>query len=100
MLSFRDLNEDFAEADAQVLGVSTDDLETQSRFAESLSTPFPLLSDPDGVAARAYGVLQQSGHASRVTFVIDAEGTVLEVLEGREALDPAGALAACQRGGE
>jgi peroxiredoxin Q/BCP len=97
MSAFRDRHGEFEEAGAQVLGVSTDDLETQTRFAESLSAPYPMLSDPEGVAARAYGVYQEAGHASRVTFVIDPEGRVREVLEGAEALDPAGALAACQR---
>jgi peroxiredoxin Q/BCP len=97
MSTFRDRHGEFEEAGAQVLGVSTDDLETQTRFAESLSTPFPMLSDPDGVAAKAYGVYQEAGIASRVTFIIDPEGKVKEVLEGADALDPAGALAACQR---
>ena len=41
---------------AQVLGVSMDTLETQTKFAESLDLPFPLLADPEGVAAKAYGV--------------------------------------------
>lgn len=97
MTAFGELHEEFEKAGAQVLGVSTDDLETQTRFAESLSLPFPLLADAEGEAARAYGVYQESGHASRVSFVIDAEGLVLEVLEGGDALDPAGALSACQR---
>lgn len=97
MSAFRDLQSEFAEAGAQVLGVSTDDLETQTRFAESLSLPFPLLADPEGEAARAYGVYQESGHASRVSFVIDPEGHVVEVLEGADAIDPAGALDACRR---
>jgi len=100
MSSFRDLNQQFAEADAQVLGVSTDDLDTQKSFAESVGTPFPLAVAPDGTTARAYGVLTDSGRANRVTFVIDAEGVVKEVLEGANALDPAGALDACQRGSE
>jgi peroxiredoxin Q/BCP len=97
MSAFRDRHGEFEETEAQVLGVSTDDLETQTRFAESLSVPFPMLSDPEGVAARAYGVYEDSGVAGRVTFVIDPEGSIVEVLEGAEALDPAGALQACQR---
>jgi peroxiredoxin len=46
MSAFRDRHGEFEETEAQVLGVSTDDLETQTRFAESLSVPFPMLADP------------------------------------------------------
>jgi peroxiredoxin Q/BCP len=94
MSAFRDLGSRFADKDAQVLGVSMDDLATEKKFAQSLGLPFPLLADPKGEVARAYGV-DGPGYAQRVTFVIDAEGQVTKVLEAAEALDPAGALAAC-----
>ena len=72
-----------------------DDLETQKKFAESLKLPFPLLADPDGKVASAYGVKASEGYAKRVTFVIGKDGKVIRVMEGKDALDPAGALAAC-----
>lgn len=78
-----------------MLGVSTDDLATQKRFAESLKLPFPLLADADGAVAKAYGVHGATGLAQRVTFVIARDGRVAKVIEGKEALDPAPALAAC-----
>ena len=56
MSGLRDNHTQLTDASAQVLGVSLDSLETQTRFAESLKLPFPLLSDKGGVAARAYGV--------------------------------------------
>ena len=99
MSAFRDLHAEFAGKDAQVLGVSTDTLERQTEFAQSLKTPFPLLADTDGKVAEAYGVLKESPqgakYASRVTFVIGRDGKVGAVFEGQEALDPAGALGAC-----
>jgi thioredoxin-dependent peroxiredoxin len=96
MSAFRDLAERFADKNAQVLGVSMDDLPTQKRFAKSLKLPFPLLADPKGEVARAYGVEGPGGaYAERVTFVIDAQGNVSKVLEGKDALDPAPALEAC-----
>src|ERR671925_548496 len=98
MSAFRDQLPEFAGADAQVLGVSMDTLETQTRFAESLKLPFPLLADPEGVAARAYGVANE-GHASRVTFVIGKDGKIVKVLEGKDAIDPTPALVACRAGG-
>lgn len=97
MSAFRDQHSGFADADAQVLGVSIDDLETQKKFALSLKLPFPLLADSDKKAAEAYGVLSTAGYASRVTFVIGKDGKVTKVLEGQDALDPTGALAACGR---
>jgi thioredoxin-dependent peroxiredoxin len=94
MSGFREMVSRFADKDAQVLGVSKDDLETQKKFADSLKLPFPLLADPDGSVIRAYGV-DKGPYAARVTFVIDGKGVVTKVLEGKDALDPAPALEAC-----
>jgi peroxiredoxin Q/BCP len=94
MTALRDQFAGFTDAGAQVLGISMDDLETQKKFAESLKLPFPLLADPSGTVAKAYGVAKE-GYADRVTFVIGKDGKVVEVFEGRQALDPAGALSAC-----
>jgi thioredoxin-dependent peroxiredoxin len=94
MSAFREFKERFAGKNAQVLGVSMDDLDTQKRFAQSLSLPFPLLADPRGEAAEAYGV-KKGTYADRVTFVIDAEGKVVQVVSGKDALDPSPALDAC-----
>lgn len=95
MSALRDVAARFADANAQVLGVSTDDLATQTKFSESLKLPFPLLADSDKAVARAYGVLMEPGYANRVTFVIDGSGKVVKTLSGGDALDPAPALAAC-----
>jgi peroxiredoxin Q/BCP len=92
--AFRDFQERFAGKNAQVLGVSMDDLDTQKRFAQSLSLPFPLLADPSGATAEAYGV-KKGTYADRVTFVIDPEGKVLTVVSGKDALDPTPVLDAC-----
>jgi peroxiredoxin len=96
MAAFRDQIAEFKAADAQVLGISMDDLDTQKRFAESLKLPFPLLADPQGTVAKAYGVAGD-GYANRVTFVIGKDGKVIRVVEGKDAIDPAGALQACPR---
>jgi peroxiredoxin Q/BCP len=95
MSAFRDLAARFADANAQVLGISTDDLATQKRFAESLKLPFPLLADSDGKVAGAYGV-KWLGFASRVTFVIGKDGRIERVVDGKEALDPSSALSVCE----
>jgi len=96
MSGLRDRFKEFQDAGAQVLGISRDPIDVQTNFATSLSLPFPLLADPDGTVARAYGV-DQGAYAARVTFVIGSDGTVKQVIEGKDAIDPAGALAACPR---
>src|ERR1700716_4736705 len=95
MSGFRDIESRFADKNAQVLGVSTDDVDTQTRFAASLKLPFPLLADREGAVAKQYGVSLPVAMASRTTFVIGPDGKVVKVLEGKDALDPAPAAAAC-----
>ncbi len=64
-------------AGANIVGVSTDELDTQCRFAGELNVPFPLIADPDKRIARAYGVLWPIvGLARRYTFVIGSDMTV------------------------
>jgi peroxiredoxin len=94
MSALRDVKSKFADKNAQVLGVSMDDLDTQKRFAQSLGLPFPLAADPKGEAADAFGV-KNGTYANRVTFVIGPDGQVVKLIEGRDALDPSGALEAC-----
>ena len=57
---------------------STNDAETNRKFAESLGLDYPILSDPDKKIAKAYGVLWGGlGIASRWTFYIGADGRIL-----------------------
>lgn len=57
--------------------VSLDDAEKNQKFAESLDGNFPLLSDPEKVAAKAYDVLGFGGlYTKRWTFYIDPDGVV------------------------
>ena len=98
MSAFRDIASRFADKNAQVLGVSMDDLDTQTKFAASLKLPFPLPADPSGSVVKAYGAeMEHKGktYADRITFVIDSGGRVTKVLQGKDALDPAPALDAC-----
>ena len=57
--------------------VSVDDAQTNKEFAESLKADFPLLSNPDGDVARAYGVVSpEREFPQRWTFYIDGEGKI------------------------
>ena len=53
--------------------------ETNREFAESLGIGYPILSDPEKTAARAYGVLGSAGFASRWTFYIGMDGRILDI---------------------
>ena len=75
--SFRDQYEDFQDAGAAVIGVSSDSSESHRRFAERHRLPFTLLSDADGKLRELYRVPSTLGLIpGRVTFVIDAQGIV------------------------
>ena len=81
IFAFRDLN-------AQILGVSLDDVESHKAFAENHGLPFPLLADVDGVAATAYGVKTRMlgmEIAKRQTFVIGPDG---KIAKHYEKVDP------------
>ncbi len=55
---------------------STDDVETNTKFATANAADFPILADPDKKVSAAYGVLGMLGFASRWTFYIDAQGKI------------------------
>lgn len=76
---FRDNIFAYREINAQILGVSFDDVESHKRFAENHGLPFPLLADSDGKAADAYGVRTRMFGmtvAKRETFLIDPAGKI------------------------
>jgi peroxiredoxin Q/BCP len=81
---FRDLADDFDAVGASRVGISTDRVEKQARFADSQRFDYPLLSDTDGKVAEMFGVkrglLGKFMPVKRTTFVIDSDRTVLEVI--------------------
>jgi len=58
---------------------SVDPIDKNKGFAEQQKADFPLLSDPTKEAAKAYGVLNMMGFASRNTFFIGADGKILAI---------------------
>ena len=60
--------------------ISMDDPQTNKEFAESLNTDFPLLSNPEGDVARAYGVVTpERALPFRWTYIIGPDGNILQV---------------------
>ena len=72
----------FKKADAVILGVSADDVESHKKFAENHSLPFDILADPNKEAIKEYGVLWSPKEgvelASRQTFLIDPKGKIVK----------------------
>ncbi len=80
-----------------MLVASTDPLEKLQQWGEQQKLTYPLLSDAGGKVSESYGVLGASGRAQRTTFVIDREGRIQHIEQGSSAINPEGALTACQR---
>jgi alkyl hydroperoxide reductase subunit AhpC len=104
--------DEFSAQNCDLLGVSCDSVESHERW---IATPmargglgglnFPLASDPDGAAARAYGAYQEHQHlAVRGLYIIDPAGLVqYQVVHslsvGRRSQEILRVLAALQSGG-
>ncbi len=82
--AFRDNYEEFGKLDAQVIGISSDSVESHRRFAEKHDLPYLLLSDEDKKVRKLYGVPNTLGlFPGRVTYVIDREGIVRRVFSSQ-----------------
>ena len=69
----RDLSR-FEKLNAQVLGISTDDLQTHREFSEKFALTFPLIAD-DGSIKEDYG-------KERITYIIDQTGVIRFIQQG------------------
>lgn len=83
--SFRDSASRYAENNIVVLGINFDSPESHARFKEKYHLPFTLLSDTQGKVAKAYGAqlnvpFAQNVVPARITFLIDAKGTIIKRL--------------------
>jgi peroxiredoxin Q/BCP len=83
----RDHRADYAKAGAVVLGISPDPVAKVKKFHDNQGLNFQLLADEGHHVADAYGVWAQKSMYGktyygneRMTFVVDADGTVVQVL--------------------
>ena len=82
--AFRDQYQDFKDAGAEVIGVSSDDEQAHEKFASKHRLPFVLLADRGGAVRKRYGVPATLGLLpGRVTFVIDRQGIVRHVFNSQ-----------------
>ena len=85
---FRDLLPRFQGVNAEVLGISPDDVKSHVTFRKKFDLPYSLLADVGHKVAEEYGVWQEKsmmgrkymGNA-RTTFVIDKDGRIARVFE-------------------
>jgi peroxiredoxin Q/BCP len=86
--AFRDQYDDFVDAGAEVIGISSDGSASHRAFADKHSLPFTLLSDPGGKVRKAFQVPSSLGVLpGRVTYVIDKEGVIRHAFNSQ--LNPA-----------
>lgn len=84
--AFRDSYEVFRDAGAEVIGISSDPVESHQQFATQHCLPFILLSDRGGVVRKRYGVPATFGLLpGRVTYIIDKQGIVRHIFSSQFA---------------
>ena len=79
--NFRDNIFEFQKLNAQILGVSLDDIESHQAFSEKYSLPYPILADVNQECATEYGVLgkfMMMTIAKRQSFLINPEGSIVK----------------------
>jgi peroxiredoxin Q/BCP len=75
--TFRDRYDAFAEAGAEVVGISSDSTASHERFASKHKLPMKLAADEDGKVRALYEVKATLGlFPGRATFVIDRQGVI------------------------
>ena len=76
---YNEMRDEFAETNAQLLGISVDGAWCHLAFAKDRHLHFPLLADfePKGEVSKMYGAYHDAlGESSRALFVIDAAGVI------------------------
>jgi len=82
--AFRDSFSKFGELGAEVVGISSDSVDSHKGFANKCNLPFRILSDAGGRARKSYGVPSSMGLLpGRVTYVIDKQGIVRNIFSSQ-----------------
>lgn len=79
MPSYEEDLSEFERYDAQVMGISTDNVPSNKAWADSLGgLSYPLLSDfwPHGFVSLKYNALRSEGVCERAIYVIDKQGII------------------------
>ena len=77
LCSVRDHWSEYQATGAEVVGISTDSVESHSKFSDKYELPLRLLSDEKGEVRDKYGANSLlPGRTARAEFVIDPQGTL------------------------
>lgn len=76
----RDDYSKFEESGIKIFGISVDSKENIKEFENDYQLNFPLLSDETKEVTKQYGVLNNFGVASRVTFIVDKDGNLANII--------------------
>jgi thioredoxin-dependent peroxiredoxin len=82
---FRDLSDVFDEADAIVIGISGQSVESHKEFAEENRLKYVLLSDSGNIVRKLFGVPGRvfGFIPGRVTYVADKSGKVVHIFDSQ-----------------
>ena len=88
-MQFRDLHDQFTQANAEIFGISRDSIRSHDGFKAKLELPFELISDPDETVCIMFNVMKmknmygkQARGVERSTFVIDGTGKLVKEWRG------------------
>lgn len=83
--SFRDRYEVFREVDAEIIGISSDDVESHRKFAEKYRLPYTLLSDTENKVRKLFDVPSDflGLLPGRVTYVVNKQGIVVHMFDSQ-----------------
>ena len=89
---FTALHDDFTRANAVIVGVSRDDLNSHHKFQTKFGFPFALLADTDEKVCEQFGVMKlknmygkQVRGVERSTFVFNPSGQLVKAWRGLKA---------------
>ena len=76
----RDTWNKFKKNKIQVLGISVDNKRDIAKFVKDYKLNFPLLSDANKKVSEKYGVYNDKGYDNRITFIVDKQGKVKDII--------------------
>ncbi|MGM9643548.1 MAG: thioredoxin-dependent thiol peroxidase [Eubacteriales bacterium] len=85
--AFAGAYQEFKSKNVEVIGISKDSISSHAKFAEKYDLTFVLLSDPELLAIKAFGVWQEKKNYGKVsmgvvrsTFIVDENGYIEKVM--------------------
>jgi peroxiredoxin Q/BCP len=84
---FRDQYQDFKDLGAEIIGISSDNIESHTKFKDKYNLPFILLSDENKSIRKMFGVSRDYIGLidGRTTFIVDKKGIIQFVFDSISA---------------